>query len=622
MSATQEDLYAVLGVNPTATPEEIKAAYFKRVRRHPPDKDPAGFRRLQAAYDVLRQEKTRKEYDDTQRTDPEARAFFDAGRRLLQDGKAAEALQLIKQALARQPGSPVVRDLLVQALVAEKQYEEAEKHALRVLALEPENPTYSVRIGDILRTRDHDAEALPYYRKAVFLDRTNSQNVVRLATLLNYLDQPEEAIKLLEQSIHRDGKVDFDDFVYFKCLYTIFTLRQRYDDLEATRRRIREILPPDAEQRSFVAWFYYETAMQMAKLGNFEAAVRSIEEAGAIDGSLPDLAATVARLRNSRETLDQIRRLREDASFEVGLRMTCWTVGFERLLGEDDDLEKLFDQAADLLNNEMATEGCNIGSQVRTLESRYPALAGFLSELLTKIRELDAKTPKIYVRLVCPGCGEKGRTDKPTVQNLMASGLSAATAQTLLRTKGERGVLQLQSFTCQKCKTTFNGLGQRPAPTPAPPPAPVSVPKAPSPAPSSSSGCFVVTATYGDERAYPVRVLRTYRDQVLAAHGWGRLLIRLYRRVGPLLARCIAGSPRLREVSRRLCERFARRVERSSAELLRARLGTGVAAGGPVAQPGAAGPVVFPAPAVVEGVALRATDGRLEELDRFAAERA
>lgn len=546
-TAAQEDFYSVLGVTRTATEAEIKSAYFRNVRRHPPEKDADGFRRIHAAYEVLRHKKTRKNYDDTLRTDPEARSLFDQGRKLLEEGKAAEALPLIKRALVRQPDSPVIRDLMTQVLIALEKYDEAEKQARRVLAMEPENATYSIRVGEILRAVDRDAEALPYFRKAVAHDSTNGQYLTRLAYLLNYLDNTEEAIRVLEEGIQSDGKVDFDDFIFFQCLYTIYTVRDRYRDLEATRKRIRTILPPDPEQRSFVAWFYYSNALLTAQRGDFEVAIKSIEEAGSIDNSLPDLTETMQRLRSSRALRDELRRLGDDEAFELGLRMTCVTVGFRYLLGGDDDMQQLFDKATEMLNNELLTEGCNIAAQIRLLRGRYPNAAKLMDEALIDLTEADEQSVKQFVRLVCPNCGEKSHTDKPTVQNMVESGLGAAAAAAILRERGERGVLQLLNYTCGKCHAGFNGLSE-----------PVVATAGAQP---TRSACFVVTATYGDENAYPVRVLRAWRDDTLAAHSWGKALIGIYRNVGPLLARLIVLSPILRQVSRRWCERCARAID-------------------------------------------------------------
>lgn len=57
------DPYAVLGVPHTATLEEIKDAYFQRVREHPPEREPDAFKAIRAAYDRLRTPERRLETD-------------------------------------------------------------------------------------------------------------------------------------------------------------------------------------------------------------------------------------------------------------------------------------------------------------------------------------------------------------------------------------------------------------------------------------------------------------------------------------------------------------------------------------------------------------------------------
>lgn len=57
------DAYAVLGITPSASPEEIKQAYLTQVRAHPPERDPAAFKQIRAAYDQLKTPEKRLETD-------------------------------------------------------------------------------------------------------------------------------------------------------------------------------------------------------------------------------------------------------------------------------------------------------------------------------------------------------------------------------------------------------------------------------------------------------------------------------------------------------------------------------------------------------------------------------
>ena len=81
----EKDYYAVLGVAKTATDKEITKTYRKLARKYHPDANPnnAGaenkFKEISAAYDVLGDEKRRKEYDEVRRAGPAAFGMHGGG---------------------------------------------------------------------------------------------------------------------------------------------------------------------------------------------------------------------------------------------------------------------------------------------------------------------------------------------------------------------------------------------------------------------------------------------------------------------------------------------------------------------------------------------------------------
>jgi curved DNA-binding protein CbpA len=58
-----ENPYEVIRVPPTASDNEIRRAYFELVREYPPEQSPEQFKRIRAAYEILRDPVQRVEWD-------------------------------------------------------------------------------------------------------------------------------------------------------------------------------------------------------------------------------------------------------------------------------------------------------------------------------------------------------------------------------------------------------------------------------------------------------------------------------------------------------------------------------------------------------------------------------
>ena len=72
--------------------------------------------------------------------------------------------------------------------------------------------------------------------------------------------------------------------------------------------------------------------------------------------------------------------------------------------------------------------------------------------------------------------------------------------------------------------------------------------------------CFVVTTTMGDVNHPVVNDFRNYRDEVLLNTILGRLFIKVYYQIGPILSEIIKNNKTLFQISRRLILKLHKRI--------------------------------------------------------------
>jgi hypothetical protein len=75
------------------------------------------------------------------------------------------------------------------------------------------------------------------------------------------------------------------------------------------------------------------------------------------------------------------------------------------------------------------------------------------------------------------------------------------------------------------------------------------------------SGCYIATAVYGSYDAPEVRVLRTFREDVLAQSMAGRIFIQFYYAVSPPIARRLKNAKRINRAVRRLLDGIVQKID-------------------------------------------------------------
>ena len=355
-----------------------------------------------------------------------------------------------------------------------------------------------------------NADALMPLKMAVKLAKDDPLPTVELAYLYRDLGMAEEAVEFLNRAIQRDGRVDFADFIFFQTLCRIHIGEGQLDALERVHQRVLRILPPDRDTRAYVAWFYYTDALAMAQAGHYSAGLKTIEEAAAIDDSLPNLHSIREELRKSHGLVVQHDALTSDQSVDEALRMAVGGQVFHLLYGENEHVEASLNRAMDAVLRLAKTENSGLLDSIGIIRRRHPGIARVVIEWLDNLEEFAEEATKLYRLVNCYNCQAEMVLEKPTVTD---------------STQEQHGY-----FTCDECGAAVGQYGERFQRSET----------------RTTGGCFVVAAACGSESAYPVVVLRRFRDERLNGCLLGRLAICTYSWIGPALARVVRSNEVLR----------------------------------------------------------------------------
>jgi curved DNA-binding protein CbpA len=176
------DYYAILGIAKSARPDDIKKAYLQLARDNHPDRirDPAQkaeadrrFQLITEAYNQLRDEKARREYDKTldrkvRTPEEEARLFFKNGELQEQSREYTNALKYYYEAMRLQPEKLeyMLAAARILSLDKGKQRQAAELYE-QAMAKHPASPEPCLELGGLYMRSGMHTRAKRVYEAAI-----------------------------------------------------------------------------------------------------------------------------------------------------------------------------------------------------------------------------------------------------------------------------------------------------------------------------------------------------------------------------------------------------------------------------------------------------------------------
>jgi curved DNA-binding protein CbpA len=180
----EKNYYAVLGIAPSATPEQLRDRFRELARTRHPDRFPAAekakaeveFQEITQAFNILSDPARRREIDaallrprsvppDSAQT---AKVYLQRGVKAFREKNYLHAAESFDRATKEDPKNARAWHFLARAARQQKRWlDQARRAAVKSCELEPMNPDYLKVAGEIFADSDMPAEAEKYWRQAL-----------------------------------------------------------------------------------------------------------------------------------------------------------------------------------------------------------------------------------------------------------------------------------------------------------------------------------------------------------------------------------------------------------------------------------------------------------------------
>ena len=233
-----QNYYLLLGVNPTASEEEIKAAISAKRKAEAKNQAHAKLERRQEAERVMQllheaqltllDSKKRATYDQELRSAPREEGEIDKadlegkedlvalGWQLLIKGEVADAIVVANEATQRDPSNADAWALLGQAKFRWGEIEDAIYEYKRAIKLRPNDPEFYFDLGNVYESADQPGEAYTQYNRAAQIDPKETNYRAAAGALLIKKDEFDEGIRILEECIKEEP--DNESYKWFLAL--------------------------------------------------------------------------------------------------------------------------------------------------------------------------------------------------------------------------------------------------------------------------------------------------------------------------------------------------------------------------------------------------------------------
>ena len=392
--------YEILGVPTDASPEVIKRAYFTCIRKHPPEKDPAGNQRIREAYEVLKDPSRRKEYDAQSLYGEELNQLWNLYYEHNENKNYKEEAKVLKRILVISEDNSNARVKLSRSLLFDGMYAESFKVAQNLVKRKPEDSFHWYNLGyihevyaDNLKNEDtrkelNYNEARSLYAKAIKIDPGKSNLYIAIARCFaeerkwtNAFLWAEKAIDSYKNTASKWPDIEALFYPLELCLKS-----GKIEKIVKFAENIQNKIPDEPEIKSYASQRLGKYAVDLFTSKNFKAAFHFLNSALLFNPENEELKKFCQFLKSANNAMDEIEPIINDENIIWPIKgIVLSKIHLELGLKTENEMEAINKEALENLGK-FAPE--SIIDSIEVIQSNYPGHWRIISETLLKIKEI------------------------------------------------------------------------------------------------------------------------------------------------------------------------------------------------------------------------------------------
>lgn len=301
--------FAILGVGEDVEEKELKSAFMRLVRKHPPHKDPEIYKKLRQAFDCLNSAVDRKKYVANLHSGGQISSLQKQIDSSFSQEKWDDGILLAKRLIVLDPDNYSARNQLALAYLYSEDLKSADAAFKKLNSYDHGDALYYCNHGVVLKQLFSETDIHSYlekaesaYRRAVSLDSASSQGFIGLAQVCFARQDVSAGLSLCRQAIDADGEVDFQDFEAYFLMCQYLAADGNNSKFKSSVKEIESILTEDVCE--YASGLFAQFALDvyrhsknvvMAKLFS-DAAIQFLSAFGKSDSELKELSDSIRNL--------------------------------------------------------------------------------------------------------------------------------------------------------------------------------------------------------------------------------------------------------------------------------------------------------------------------------------